>query len=51
MEGDPLLVAPIVDDAGVLAVPVRSTWQTDSIGLKFRLPVSWTLRAPAVERG
>ena len=48
MEDDPTLVRPIVDDAGVLAVPVRSSWQTDSVGLKFRLPVSWALRAPAV---
>lgn len=48
MEDDPTLVGPIVDDAGVLATPVRSAWQTDSVGLKFRLPVSWALRAPAV---
>jgi hypothetical protein len=39
---------PIIDGGGAVAVPVRSTWQTDSIGLRFRLPVSWTLRAPAV---
>jgi hypothetical protein len=39
---------PIVDDGGTVASPVRSTWQTDSIGLRFRLPVSWVLRAPAV---
>jgi hypothetical protein len=39
---------PIVDDAGVMASPVRSAWQTDSVGLRFRLPVSWGLRAPAV---
>ena len=42
---DPL---PIVDDAGVMAVPVRSAWQTDSVGLRFTLPVSWALCAPAV---
>jgi hypothetical protein len=48
LEDDPTLVRPIVDDAGVLAAPVRSMWQTDSVGLKFRLPVSWALRAPAV---
>lgn len=40
--------APIVDDAGVMATSVRSMWQTDSVGLRFRLPVSWVLRAPAV---
>ena len=39
---------PIVNDAGVVAAPVRSMWQTDSVGLRFRLPVSWALRAPAV---
>jgi hypothetical protein len=39
---------PIVDDGGTVASPVRSTWQTDSVGLRFRLPVSWVLRAPAV---
>jgi hypothetical protein len=39
---------PIVGDTGVMASPVRSAWQTDSIGLRFRLPVSWALRAPAV---
>lgn len=37
---------PIVDNAGVMASPVRSMWQTDSVGLRFRLPVSWVLRAP-----
>jgi hypothetical protein len=30
------------------ATPVRSAWQTDSVGLRFRLPVSWALLAPAV---
>ena len=39
---------PIVDNAGVVATPVRSTWQTDSVGLRFIQPVSWALRAPAV---
>jgi hypothetical protein len=38
----------IVDGAGAVATPVRSTWQTDSTGLRFILPVSWVLRAPAV---
>jgi hypothetical protein len=33
---------------GVMASPIRSAWQTDSVGLRFRLPVSWVLRAPAV---
>jgi hypothetical protein len=33
---------------GLVASPVRSAWQTDSVTLRFRLPVSWALRAPAV---
>jgi len=40
--------AEIVDDGGVMASPVRSAWQTDSTGLRFILPVSWVMRAPAV---
>lgn len=35
-------------NGGAMAAPVRSTWQTDSVGLRFLLPVSWVLRAPAV---
>jgi hypothetical protein len=38
----------IVDGGGVMASPVRSAWQQDSTGLRFLLPVSWVLRAPAV---
>jgi hypothetical protein len=38
---------PIVG-GGTMASPIRSAWQTDSVGLRFRLPVSWVLRAPAV---
>jgi hypothetical protein len=45
MDDTPL---PIIDGAGVMAAPVRSTWQTDSVGIRFALPVSWALRAPAV---
>jgi hypothetical protein len=37
-----------INAGGVAATPVRSAWQTDSVGLRFRLPVSWVLRAPAV---
>jgi hypothetical protein len=36
--------AAIVTPAGTMAMPVRSYFQTDSIGLKLRWPVSWTLR-------
>jgi len=32
----------------IVANPTRSAWQTDSVGLRFRLPVSWALLAPAV---
>jgi phage head maturation protease len=35
---------PIVDAAGVAAKPVRSLWQTDSIGLRMRMPVNWAMR-------
>jgi hypothetical protein len=41
--------APLpINEGGTAATPVRSTWQTDSTGLRFVLPVSWVLRAPAV---
>jgi hypothetical protein len=33
---------------GVIAAPVRSFYQTDSVGIRFRLPVSWALRGPGV---
>jgi hypothetical protein len=35
---------PIVDNAGTTANPVRSLWQTDSIGLKAELGVNFGLR-------
>jgi hypothetical protein len=37
-------VAQIVDDAGSVARPVRSFYQTDSVGLKLRWPLSWVVR-------
>jgi hypothetical protein len=41
--------APLpINEGGTAATPVRSAWQTDSTGLRFVLPVSWVLRAPAV---
>jgi HK97 family phage major capsid protein len=36
---------PIVD-GGVPAAPVRSLWQTDSLGLRLILPINWTMRRP-----
>jgi Phage capsid family len=45
MDDTPL---PISGDTGVMPPGVRSAWQTDSAGLKLRLPVSWGLAAPAV---
>lgn len=36
----------IVDIGGVVAHPVRSYFQTDSVGLKMRWPVTWSLRDP-----
>jgi hypothetical protein len=35
---------PIVGDTGTVAYPVGSVYQTDSIGLKIRWPISWTIR-------
>jgi Phage capsid family len=40
--------AEIVAAGGAHAAPVRSTFQTDSIGLRFVLPITWGLSAPAV---
>jgi hypothetical protein len=34
----------IVGDTGVSASPVRSLYQTDSVGLKIRWPISWAIR-------
>jgi hypothetical protein len=34
----------IVDIAGVRASPVGSLYQTDTVGLKLRWPISWALR-------
>ena len=38
---------PIVDGSGTVASPggVRSSWQTDSIGLKIVLEVAWSMRS------
>ncbi|SIO49791.1 phage prohead protease, HK97 family/phage major capsid protein, HK97 family,TIGR01554 [Bradyrhizobium erythrophlei] len=36
---------PIVD-GGVPAAPVRSLWQTDSLGLRLILPMNWMMRRP-----
>jgi hypothetical protein len=36
--------AAIVTPAGTLATPVRSYFQTDSVGLKVKWPVTWVLR-------
>jgi hypothetical protein len=38
--------APIVGPGGTVAYPVRSMFQTDSISLRLRWPLSWSLRAP-----
>lgn len=41
---------PIVAGAapGVAATPVRSLWQTDTIGIRMRLPLNWTMRRPGM---
>jgi HK97 family phage prohead protease len=36
---------PIVD-GGTPAAPVRSLWQTDSLGLRLILPMNWVMRRP-----
>jgi hypothetical protein len=43
METNP---AAIIGAGPTFAVPVRSTWQTDSVALKLRLPTDWALRDP-----
>lgn len=35
---------PISNRAGGMMTPVYSTFQTDSVSLKLRWPVSWALR-------
>ena len=37
-------VLPIVDDAGVAAQPVRSLWQTASIGIRMLQDIDWAMR-------
>ncbi len=39
---------PIVGTGGtpVTANPVRSLWQTDTIGVRMRLPLNWSMRRP-----
>lgn len=37
----------IIDGSGTLATPVRSLWQTASIGLRLRFGADWALRSPA----
>jgi hypothetical protein len=44
-------VAPIVSSPGETPAsgpPVRSLWQTDSLGLRLILPVNWTMRRPGM---
>jgi hypothetical protein len=35
---------PLADDAGVMASPIRSLWQSDTVGVKIRFNASWALR-------
>jgi hypothetical protein len=39
--------APIVTNAGTVAYPVGSAFQTDEVALKMRWPLSWALRSSA----
>jgi hypothetical protein len=36
---------PIVNDSGVIATPVASSFQTDTVTLRMRWPLSWSRRA------
>lgn len=38
--------APIVSAGGVMATPVRSMFQTDSVALRVKWPICWALRDP-----
>jgi hypothetical protein len=39
--------AELVDLGGILAQPVKSMVQTDSVALRLRLPCAWALRSPS----
>jgi hypothetical protein len=36
----------LVDIGGILAMPIRSMFQTDSVDERLRMPVAWALRSP-----
>jgi HK97 family phage prohead protease len=33
---------------GVVAAPARSLWQTDTIGIRMRMPLNWAMRRPGM---
>lgn len=35
---------PLPINAGTPAVPIRSLWQTDSIGIRMKMPLNWAMR-------
>ena len=37
----------MVDIGGVVGQPIMSTFQTDSVSLRLRWPISWALRTPS----
>lgn len=39
---------PLPINAGTPANPIRSLWQTDTIGIRMRLPLNWTMRRPGM---
>jgi len=51
MESSPTAVAPIVAGDGTAAAPVRSLWQTASIGVRMIQDVSWGMRRPGMIAG
>jgi hypothetical protein len=44
MESVPLPIATGAQGSGVLATPTRSLWQTDTIGVRMTLDVTWAMR-------
>jgi Phage capsid family len=38
--------AELIDIGGVMATPIKSMTQTDSVALRLRMPVAWALRSP-----
>lgn len=44
----PLPIATGPQGTAVPATPVRSLWQTDTIGIRMRMPLNWAMRRPGM---